>query len=226
MPGWAERVTVFAAASTKTALDEVAAEFSQQTGHDIRLSYAGSSALARQIQQGAPADLFLSANSDWMALASPAEQVDLLGNRLILVGGSSAPMELERDAILARLGRGRMAVALTEAVPAGIYAKSALQSLGLWQDLAPRLAQADNVRAAMALVSLGAAPLGIVYATDAAADPRVFALAEFPADSHPPILYPLGLLQDGPAARQFWEYLQSDNAAAVFQRHGFLWRLP
>ncbi|TDL84342.1 molybdate ABC transporter substrate-binding protein [Palleronia sediminis] len=226
----AETVTVFAAASLKTALDEIAPGFEAATGHDLRLSYAGSSALARQIEACAPADIFISANPDWMdrldaaGLLAAGTRADLLTNRLVLVahGAEAAPLALG-PRIGARLGEGRLAMALVDAVPAGIYGRAALRSLGLWDDLAPRVAQADNVRAALLLVARGAAPLGIVYETDALSEPRVSVVATFPEDSHPPILYPAAALEgrDGPAARAFLAHLSGEQAGAVFARLGF-----
>jgi molybdate transport system substrate-binding protein len=227
----AETVTVFAAASLKTAIDEIARGFADETGHEVALSLAGSSALARQIQHGAPADLFISANAGWMdaveaeGLIAPETRIDLLANRIVLVahGPAAAPVEIGPGLELGGLlGDSRLAMALVEAVPAGIYGKAALEALGLWGAVAPRVAQADNVRAALALVAAGEAPLGIVYATDAMAEPRVSVLGAFPADSHPPIVYPAALLAGhAPAAAEFLAYLRGPSARAVFTRQGF-----
>lgn len=225
-------VLVFAAASLKTALDDVAAAFEAQTGSEVAVAYAGSSALARQILAGAPADIFISANTLWMdeveaaGLLAKGSRRDLLGNRLVLVGPADlsavSPADLSAEALAARLGDGRLAMALVDAVPAGMYGKSALASLGLWEALAPRIAQADNVRAALALVARGEAPLGIVYATDAAAEPRVSVLATFPEESHPPIVYPVARLADaGEPAAAFLDYLAGPDARARFEREGF-----
>ncbi len=226
----AERVTVFAAASLAEAMAEIAAGFEAATGHAAVVSLAGSSALARQIQRGAPADIFVSANPGWMdaleadGLLEPGSRVDLLSNRLVLVGhGREAPpLDPEAD-LAARLGEGRLAMALVDAVPAGIYGKAALQHLGLWEDVAGRVAQADNVRAALALVATGAAPLGIVYATDAVAEDDVTVLATFPPESHPPILYPAADLatRDTAAEEAFLAYLRGAEARAAFERQGF-----
>ncbi|WP_093035760.1 molybdate ABC transporter substrate-binding protein [Ruegeria marina] len=224
----ADRVTVFAAASLKTALDEAAAGFEAETGHEVVLSFAGSSVLARQIGLGAPADLFVSANEDWMdSLADGGHIVetsrrDLLSNRLVLVGPSG---QKPGDMARALAGNtGRVAMALVDAVPAGIYGKAALTELGLWNLVAPRVAQTDNVRAALALVATGTAPLGIVYATDALAEPQVSVIAIFPDDSHPPIRYPAALIsgRDTEAARDLLNYLSDTEAQGVFARHGFL----
>ena len=199
----AEEVVVFAAASLKTALDRVAADWEAETGHTVTISYAGTGQLAQQILQGAPADIFLSAAETWMDEVEKAGLVldglrrDLLGNRLVLVahGKGAAPVVIGPGFDLAaRLGDGKLAMALVEAVPAGQYGKAALTSLGLWEAIAPSVAQSDNVRAALALVAAGEAPYGIVYATDAAAEDNVSIAGTFPAGSHPPIRYPAALL--------------------------------
>ncbi|MBD3787529.1 MAG: molybdate ABC transporter substrate-binding protein [Sphingomonadales bacterium] len=224
----AEEVTIFAAASMKTALDQIATDWQAETGHTTVISYAGSSALAKQIIAGAPADLFISASTDWMdtaeaegALAEGTRR-DLLGNTLVLV--ASAPGEVAPADLPARLGTEHLAMALVDAVPAGQYGKAALTHLGLWDALAPQVAEVDNVRAALALVATGEAPFGIVYATDAAAEPRVHIAATFPAESHPPITYPVAILKDAPApeaAQALLDYLGTPAAAAVFEAQGF-----
>ncbi|WP_239113608.1 molybdate ABC transporter substrate-binding protein [Shimia biformata] len=225
-PVLADRISVFAAASLKNALDEIAAGYEADTGHDVVLTYAGSARLARQVQAGAPADIVFLASTDWMDELERAEvlvvdsRTDLLTNRLVLVGHEGKPLELSSDDLVARLGDGRLAVAMTNAVPAGIYAKQALTSLGLWPAVAGRLAETDNVRAALALVALGAAPLGAVYASDARAEPRVAILATFPEDTHGPIRYPVALVHDTDAARGFLDVL-TGQSAEVFARHGF-----
>ncbi len=226
-PALADRITVFAAASLKTAMDRLAALYEDATGGRVTVALAGSSALARQIQQGAPADVFVSANADWMdrleadGLLVPGSRRDLLGNRLVLVAPDGAA-PLDPADLPAALGEGRLAMALVEAVPAGIYGRAALESLGLWQALGPRVAQADNVRAALALVATGAAPYGVVYATDAAAEPRVEVVATFPDDSHPPIVYPAALVGEGGAeAAAFLDWLGEGEAGAVFADLGF-----
>ncbi|WP_193141476.1 MULTISPECIES: molybdate ABC transporter substrate-binding protein [unclassified Meridianimarinicoccus] len=223
----AEEVTVFAAASLKTALDEVATGWEATTGHDLRAAYAGSSGLARQIAQGAPAEVFLSANTAWMdwleaeGAIDPVSRRALLGNRLVLVGPTgAAPLDL--SGLTRDLGEGRLAMALVDAVPAGIYGRAALENLGLWAELQSQVVEADNVRAALALVALGAAQMGIVYGTDAQAEPRVAVRAEFDPRSHPPILYPAALMPDASAAAAaFLTYLSGPEASAVFARHGF-----
>lgn len=231
IPARGEEVLVFAAASLKSALDDIAAEYSAQSGHTITLSFAGSSVLARQIQLGAPAQVFLSANVAWMDLLEvegfidPETRVDLLGNSLVLIGPPTGepPVEIGPDYPLGdQLAGGHLAMALVDAVPAGVYGKAALQYLGLWDGVADRIAQSDNVRAALALVAVGAAPLGVVYATDAAADDRVQVLGHFPAASHPQIVYPAAVTAKcSDAARRFLAYLRRDEARRIFVAQGF-----
>lgn len=232
-PARAGEVTVFAAASLKTALDAAAAAWSETSGHRVVGVFAGSSALARQIERGAPADLFISANAAWMdrlegaGAIRPETRRDLVSNTLVLVAHGPGPRGTEPVGpevdLLGLLGGGRLAMALVDAVPAGIYGKAALESLGLWEAVAPRVAQADNVRAALALVAAGEAPLGVVYATDARAEPAVRVLGAFPRDSHPPIVYPAALTAAGRAdpAGAFLAYLSGPAAAALFRAHGF-----
>lgn len=233
-PARADDLVVFAAASLKTALDAVAAEFAGATGHRVALSYAGSSQLARQIALGAPADVFVSANTAWMdaleteGRLAPGTRRDLLGNSLVLVARDPGAGEIDLadpGALPARLGDGYLAMALIEAVPAGIYGKAALEALGLWADVAPQVAQVDNVRAALALVATGAVPLGIVYASDAVAEPRVHVVAHFPETSHSPIIYPVAAVagRDGPATRAFLDHLHSEAARTIFEAQGFTW---
>lgn len=228
----ADEVSVFAAASLGTALAEVADAWTAETGHRVILSHAGSSALARQIQAGAPADVFISASPDWMdALAASGDlragtRRDILGNRLVLVahGAEAAPVVLDETLdIAAMLGDGRLAMAMVDAVPAGIYGKAALTDLGLWDDVAPLVAQAENVRAALAFVARNEAPFGIVYATDAALEQDVSVIAVFPEHSHGPITYPAAITahSDSPVAAAFLDHLSSDVARASWQAFGF-----
>ncbi len=227
----AEEVTVFAASSLTGTLDAVAEAWAAETGHRAVLTHAGSSALARQIQQGAPADIFISASTDWMdALEAsgdvqPGTRRDLLGNRLVLIAQAGAPAVTidERLDLVGLLGEGRLAMALVDAVPAGVYGKAALTSLGLWDAVAPRVAQAENVRGALAFVAQGEAPLGIVYATDAAAEDAVQVIGTFPEASHPPITYPGALIAGAtsPVAAEFLDYLGSDTARGLWQVAGF-----
>ncbi|MGY6411998.1 MAG: molybdate ABC transporter substrate-binding protein [Alkalilacustris sp.] len=230
--GAADEVLVFAAASLTNALDRVAAAWTAETGHTAVLSFAGSAALARQIQEGAPADIFISASGDWMDAIEASGDLaegsrrDILGNTLVLIahGRDAAPVAIDGD--LDRVGMlagGRLSMALVEAVPAGIYGRQALTSLGLWEDVAPLVAQSDTVRAALAFVALGEAPLGIVYATDAAVEDNVSVIGTFPDGSHDAIVYPAGLTaQSGSAAAEaFLDFLTSDSARAIWQAFGF-----
>ncbi len=228
----ADAVVVFAAASLATALAEIETGFEAATGHDLVVSAGGSSALARQIQQGAPADVFISASPDWMdvlvadGLIADGTRFDLLGNRLVLVafGTGAAPVTIGAELDLAGLiGDGRLAMALVDSVPAGIYGKAALDRLGLWDGIEARVAQADNVRAALAFVATGEAPFGIVYGTDAAASDAVTIVGTFPADTHPPIVYPVAALagRASPATIAFLDHLRGPAARAAFVRQGF-----
>jgi molybdate transport system substrate-binding protein len=231
--GGAGTLTVFAAASLRDLLEEAAADWSRATGHDATLSVAGSSVIARQIEAGAPADVVILANADWMdRLAArgridPATRFDWLGNALVLIGpAGQAPVALGPDTELAAaLDGGRLAMALTAAVPAGIYGRAALDRLGLWASVAPQVVEADNVRAALAWVATGAAALGIVYATDARAEPRVAVLADIPPRTHPPIRYPAAAVTGGQAdlAAAFLAYLRGPEARVRATGHGFVW---
>ena len=226
-------VVVFAAASLKNALDEIATAWSGASGgKKATVSYAASSALAKQIEEGAPTDLFISADLDWMdyraqkGLIRPETRVNLLGNRIVLIAPKDSTVSLEIAPgfdLATALGEGRLAMANVDAVPAGKYGKAALEKLGAWDAVKDRLAQAENVRAALALVSRGEAPLGIVYKTDAAADPNVRIVATFPEDTHPPIIYPLAMTVEStnPDARALLDFLQSDTSKAAFERQGF-----
>lgn len=225
----ADTIVVFAAASTKTALDQIAVEFTEKTGHQVVLSYAGSSALARQITQGAPADIFISANTEWMdvvaadGLIEDGTRRDLLGNTLVLIGSAQSPETLELSDLPQALGNERLAMGMVDSVPAGTYGKAALETLGLWADIQPQVAQMDNVRSALALVALGEAPFGIVYATDALADVSVHVVADFPTDSYPAIVYPVADIagRDSEAENAFLDYLASSDARALFEAQGF-----
>ena len=231
-PLHAEEVVVFAAASLKNGLDDFAARWGAETGNTVTISYAGSGQLARQIVAGAPADLYLSANVGWMdevekaGLIQKGARADLLGNTLVLIahGKGAAAVNIGPDLdLVGLLGGGKLAMALVDAVPAGQYGKAALGALGLWEGVAPSVAQADNVRAALALVSTGEAPFGIVYATDAAASDNVTVTATFPEGSHPPIIYPVALLTNAtdPADQLFYDALFGAEARATFEKQGF-----
>lgn len=231
-PASAEEVVVFAAAALRTALDAVAADFRAATGHSVVISYAGSNALAQQIIAGAPADIFFSSAVHWMdevekaGLIVPGTRTDLLGNSLVLIahGKDASPVTIGPDLDLpALLDGGRLSMAMVDAVPAGQYGKAALENLGLWPGVAEAVAQSDNVRAALALVSAGEAPLGIVYASDAVAEDNVTVVGTFPADSHPPIVFPVALLTGAAdeADRAFLRALSSDAAGGRFTAQGF-----
>ncbi|WP_083649538.1 molybdate ABC transporter substrate-binding protein [Salaquimonas pukyongi] len=225
-------IVVFAAASMKNALEEITGTWQAESGHEAVVSFAGSSLLARQILQGAPADLYISANPRWMDEAEQAGRLvagtrhDLVSNRLVLIstGKNAGNFQLDQDFDLAsRLEGGKLAMALTDAVPAGQYAKAALEKLGIWQSVAPHVVEADNVRAALYFVAAGEAPFGIVYASDANAEPRVSVAATFPVSSHPPIRYPVAMLKQADRARalSLLDYLTGEKAAGVFLKHGF-----
>lgn len=223
-------VTVFAAASLKNALDEVGAGYAK-TGGDARFSYAASSAIARQIEQGAPADIYVSADSDWMnyladrKLIVASSRKDLLTNNLALIApaDSKVALKIGKGMPLAKaLGDGRLAVAGPD-VPAGKYAKASLGALGVWGSVSGKLAQAENVRMALQYVARGESPLGIVYDTDAKVEPKVRIVGLFPPGTHPKIVYPVALVagSKNPDAAKFLAFLSGPQAAAVFRKYGF-----
>jgi molybdate transport system substrate-binding protein len=230
-PAEAGDVLVFAAASLKNALDDAAHAYEAHSPDRIRLSYAASSALARQIDNGAPAQVYISADLKWMndvekkGHVEAATRTNFLGNTLVLIApaASAAKIAIAPHFPLAKLlGGGHLAMADPDAVPAGIYGKAALVSLGVWDSVAAKVARAQDVRAALRFVSRGEAPLGIVYATDAVADPGVRVVATFPAKSYPPIIYPLAALTGAsPAALAFVAYLRSQAARPWFEKQGF-----
>lgn len=228
----AEKVTVFAAASLKNALDAANAAWQSESGNETTVSYAASSALAKQIEQGAPADLFISADLAWMdyvaekKLIKDDTRVNLLGNRIVLVApkDKAEAVEIRQGFDLAGLvGDGKLAMGAVDTVPAGKYGKAALEKLGVWSAVEGKVAGAESVRAALALVSRGEAPYGIVYQTDAAADPDVAIVGTFPEDSHAPIIYPVAILAESqsPAAAAYLDFLTSDKAAPFFTQQGF-----
>ncbi|MGU3540008.1 molybdate ABC transporter substrate-binding protein [Methylobacterium sp. A54F] len=229
----AETITVFGAASLKNALDNAGKAFTAQTGTEVKASYAASSALARQIEAGAPADLFASADLEWMDylakknLIRPDSRVNLLNNRLVVIAPKDAATDaiaFTQDGFAKALGSdGRLATGEVNSVPIGKYAKAAFEKLGLWGGLQPRLAQADNVRAALALVSRGEAPLGVVYESDAKSDPGVKVVGVFPADSHPPVVYPFAVTSEakGDGAARFLDFLKSGAGKPFFEAQGF-----
>ena len=227
-----DSVTVFAAASMKNALDDANAAFTRATGVKVTASYAASPALAKQIEQGAPADIFISADLKWMEyltehkLIKPDTRVNLLGNRLVLI----APLDSKLDKVeiakgfdITKLaGDGRIAVADVKAVPAGLYAKAALESLGAWPAAEPKLAMAENVRATLAFVARGETPIGIVYETDAKVEPKVKIVGVFPESSHLPVIYPVAATATaGPGAARYLNFLQTNAAKSIFEKYGF-----
>lgn len=223
-------VTVFGAASLKNALDAVGAEYAK-TGGQARFSYAASSVLARQIEQGAPADVFVSADSDWMdylaarRLIVPSSRRDLLTNRLALIAPAESKLNLKvaRGMPIARaLGSGRLALAGPD-VPAGKYGRASLKALGVWDGVSGKLAPAENVRSALQFVARGESPLGVVYDTDAVVEPRVRIVGLFPADTHPPIVYPAAIVagSKNPDAAKFLAFMRGPRAAAIFKQYGF-----
>jgi molybdate transport system substrate-binding protein len=227
----AEKVTVFAAASLKNALDAANAAWASGGGEAVA-SYAASSALAKQIEGGAPADIFISADLDWMDyvakknLIKADTRADLLGNSIVLVAAKdhATPVEIGKGFDLAELlGDGKLAMGEVKSVPAGKYGKAALEKLGVWPSVEGKVAGAESVRAALALVSRGEAPYGIVYQTDVNADPGVAVVGTFPADSHPPIIYPVAILAESknPAAADYLAFLKSAKAAHFFTDQGF-----
>ena len=228
-----EKVTVFAASSLKDALDAVNASWKADAAKEAVVSYAASSALAKQVEGGAPADVFISADLSWMTyltdrnLVTPATEVKLLGNRIVLVTSkaSKAELKIEQDFKLADfIGDSKLAMANVESVPAGKYGKAALEFLGVWTSVEGKVAQAENVRAALKLVSTGEAAAGIVYATDALADDTIKVIGTFPEESHPPIVYAAAITaaSRNPDAAEFITYLQSDKAQAIFEDAGFI----
>ncbi len=228
-----ETITVFAAASLKNALDDTDAAFTKATGVKVTASYEASSALAKQIEQGAPADVFISADLAWMDYANahklikPETRFNLLGNRLVLI----APKESKLDKVsigqgfdIAKLaGDGRIAVADVAAVPAGKYAKAALEKLGAWAAAEPKLAQAENVRATLAYVARGETSLGIVYETDAKIEPKVKIVGVFPDGSYPPVTYPVAATADSKNANaaRYLTFLRGSAAKSIFEKYGF-----
>jgi molybdate transport system substrate-binding protein len=230
----AQSVTVFAAASLKTALDDIAAQWQKETGKTARISYAASGPLARQIEAGAPADIFISADVAWMDYAAerklikPETRRNVLGNALVLVAPADSkapPLDLNTGTDLrALLGSdGRLAMGEPRSVPVGAYAQKALTSLGLWDKVKNRVAQTESVRATLVFVARGEAPLGIVYRSDAHAEPRVKVLGTFPDSSHAPIVYPIALIaaSRNPDAKAFYDYLATPAASAIFKRESF-----
>ena len=233
LPALAADPVVFAAASLKNALDDVAAAYNKKTGQSVAISYAGTATLAKQIEQGAPADIFFSADMTWMdyavehKLVKPETRRTLLGNEIVLIvpKDSTAAIAIAPGMDLAGLigADGHLAMADVNSVPAGTYGKAALESLGVWDSVAAQVVQSENVRLALAFVARGEAQAGIVYATDAAAEPAVKVIGTFPADSHKPILYPVAMTASStaPDAKAFFDFLQSDAAGPAYRKQGF-----
>jgi molybdate transport system substrate-binding protein len=227
-------VTVFAAASLTDSLKSVADAYQARTGITVTLAFGASSTLARQIDQGAQADIFFSADTDWMDFLqkngriADATRKDLLGNQLVLIAASDArpaPRIAPHFDLAGALGDGKLALADPASVPAGKYAKAALTALGVWDSVAPKIVQAENVRVALEYVSRGEAPYGIVYATDAKVAPNVRVAGTFPDNTHPAIVYPVALTKTAtPAARDFLAFLNSAQARAIFDKAGFTLR--
>jgi molybdate transport system substrate-binding protein len=225
-------LTVFAAASMKNALDDVNAAFTKQSHITVHTSYAASSALAKQIDAGAPTDVFVSANIKWMDyLAGKNEiktdtRVNLLGNALVLIAPKDSKLshvDIGPGFDIVKLaGSGRIAVADTKGVPAGLYAKAALTKLGVWAAAEPKLAQGENVRATLAFVARGETPVGIVYATDAKIEPNVKIIGTFPESSHPPVTYPVAATKNAkPDTAKYLAFLKTSTAKAIFEKYGF-----
>ncbi len=226
-------LVVFAAASLQTAFTAIATDWQRETGKRVTFSFAASSALARQLDQGAPADLFASADLDWMDFAEQRRLIragtrrTLLGNSLVLIEPVSETASTLTIApgfpLAAAIGSSRLATGNVQSVPVGRYAQAALTALGVWTEVAPRIAGADNVRAALALVARGEARFGIVYATDARTEPRVRVVGTFPVGSHPPIAYPVAVTAGSthPDAAAFLAYLASPAAVRIFEAEGF-----
>ena len=227
-----EKITVFAAASLKNALDAVNTAWNADSAKQAIVNYAASSALAKQIEAGAPADVFMSADLTWMKyltdknLVTPRSEIKLLGNQIVLIvpQESKSEIKIEKDfKLVDALGTGKLAMANIESVPAGKYGKAALESLGVWDTVKDKVAQAENVRAALKLVSTGEAAAGIVYTTDARSEKTVKVIGTFPETSHPPIVYPVAVLaaSKNPDAVAFVKFLSSDKAKSIFEGEGF-----
>ncbi len=228
----ADEITVFAAASLTNALNDAGKAFEQKEGHTVRFSYAASSTLAKQIENGAPANLFLSADLDWMdyldqrKLIADGTRTNLLGNRLVMIAPADSALKVDLKPgidLSAFLSGGLLATGDPDHVPVGKYARQAFEKLGVWKGIEGRIARADSVRAALLLVERAECPLGVVYATDAAASAKATVVGVFPADSYPPIVYPAAIVKDNgtPAVQRLLEFLKSPAAKSIFEKHGF-----
>jgi len=224
-------VTVFAAASLTNVLQQLGDEFTRSSGVPVRFSFAASSVLARQIEGGAGADVFVSADQEWMDYLEQRGSIrkstrrNLLGNRLVLIAPADSRVDLKIEpgfALASALGQGRLATGDPDSVPVGRYAKQALTTLGVWNDVVDRLVRAEDVRHALMFVARGEAPLGIVYRTDALVEKRVRIVDTFPANTHLPITYPVALTKDaGTDAARFVDFIRSDTGRSAFQHSGF-----
>lgn len=224
-----DKVTVYAAASLTNAINELDVIYEQKNKVQIQTSYAGSSTLAKQIEAGAPADIFISADVQWMdylqkkQLVSANDHVNLLGNRLVVIAPKARPIKLKIDKSFdfTRVVQGKWCTGDTKSVPVGKYAKQALTSIGWWDKVSTRLVETEDVRAALNFVARGECQLGIVYATDAAISKNVVIIGTFPENTHQPIIYPIGLVKKNTESMKFYKFLQSSQAKKVFKKYGF-----
>lgn len=224
-----DKVTVYAAASLTNAINELDVIYEQKNKVQIQTSYAGSSTLAKQIEAGAPADIFISADVQWMdylqkkQLVSANDRVNLLGNRLIVIAPKARPIKLKIDKSFdfTRVAQGKWCTGDTKSVPVGKYAKQTLTSIGWWDKVSTRLVETEDVRAALNFVARGECQLGIVYATDAAISKNVVIIGTFPENTHQPIIYPIGLVKKNTESMKFYKFLQSSQAIKVFKKYGF-----
>jgi molybdate transport system substrate-binding protein len=224
-----DKVTVYAAASLTNAINELDVIYEQKNKVQIQTSYAGSSTLAKQIEAGAPADIFISADVQWMdylqkkQLVSANDRVNLLGNRLVMIAPKARPIKLKIDKSFdfTRVAQGKWCTGDTKSVPVGKYAKQALNSIGWWDKVSTRLVETEDVRAALNFVARGECQVGIVYATDAVISKDVVVAGIFPENTHPPIIYPIGLVKKNTESMKFYKFLQSSQAKKVFKKYGF-----
>ncbi|NNP71027.1 molybdate ABC transporter substrate-binding protein [Acinetobacter sp. Ac_5812] len=225
----ADAITVYAAASLTNAVNELDVIYEQKNKTEVKTSYAGSSTLAKQIEAGAPADVFMSADVQWMdylqnkQLVAPTDRINLLGNRLVVITPKERPIKLKMDKSFdpTQVIQGKLCTGDTKSVPVGKYAKQALTSLGWWDKVQPRLVETEDVRAALNFVARGECQVGIVYATDAAISKDVVVAGIFPENTHPPIIYPVGLTKKNAESVKFYKFLQSGQAKTIFKKYGF-----
>lgn len=225
----AESVTVYAAASLTNAINDLEKIYEKQNKVEVKTSYAGSSTLAKQIEAGAPADVFISADTQWMdylqnkKLVAANDRINLLGNRLVLITpkGQSLKVKLDKTTDPNKVFTGKICTGDTKSVPVGKYAKQAFTNLGWWNRIEPKLVETEDVRAALNFVARGECQVGIVYATDAAISKDVTVVGVFPENTHSPIIYPVGMVKKNPNSTKFYQFLQSNQAKAVFKKYGF-----